>query len=154
VTFADAAAVLVALGILAAWMPARCAARLDPETVLRRVGTGSRISLGSLSTERCQRVSDASWPRVNPFESQSPVAAPLALAAAGNLAGECLPASNWTINQRQEHEHSGHSSSPPHLGARGLRPAPMTEMDAGNPANVAALPDGIRTEQKGESENG
>ena len=35
VTFAGAAAVLVAVGVLAAWMPARRAARLDPATVLR-----------------------------------------------------------------------------------------------------------------------
>jgi putative ABC transport system permease protein len=35
VTFAVAAAVLVAVGVLAAWMPARRAARLDPATVLR-----------------------------------------------------------------------------------------------------------------------
>jgi putative ABC transport system permease protein len=35
VTFAGAAAVLVAVGVLAAWMPARRAARLDPVTVLR-----------------------------------------------------------------------------------------------------------------------
>jgi putative ABC transport system permease protein len=35
VTFAGAAAVLVAVGILAAWLPARRAARLDPATVLR-----------------------------------------------------------------------------------------------------------------------
>ncbi len=35
VTFAVAAAVLVAVGVLAAWMPARRAARLDPVTVLR-----------------------------------------------------------------------------------------------------------------------
>jgi ABC-type antimicrobial peptide transport system permease subunit len=35
VTFAGAAAVLVAVGVLAAWMPARRAARLDPTTVLR-----------------------------------------------------------------------------------------------------------------------
>ena len=35
VTFAGAAAVLVVVGILAAWMPARHAARLDPATVLR-----------------------------------------------------------------------------------------------------------------------
>jgi putative ABC transport system permease protein len=35
VTFAGAAAVLVAVGALAAWMPARRAARLDPATVLR-----------------------------------------------------------------------------------------------------------------------
>jgi putative ABC transport system permease protein len=34
-TFAVAAAVLVAVGVLAAWMPARRAARLDPVTVLR-----------------------------------------------------------------------------------------------------------------------
>jgi putative ABC transport system permease protein len=34
-TFAGAAAVLVAVGALAAWMPARRAARLDPVTVLR-----------------------------------------------------------------------------------------------------------------------
>jgi predicted permease len=34
-TFAGAAAVLVAVGVLAAWMPARRAARLDPATVLR-----------------------------------------------------------------------------------------------------------------------
>ena len=33
VTFAGAAAVLVAVGVLAAWMPARRAARLDPATV-------------------------------------------------------------------------------------------------------------------------
>jgi putative ABC transport system permease protein len=35
VTFAGAAAVLLAVGVLAAWMPARRAARLDPATVLR-----------------------------------------------------------------------------------------------------------------------
>jgi ABC-type antimicrobial peptide transport system permease subunit len=35
VTFAAAAAVLVAVGVFAAWMPARRAARLDPATVLR-----------------------------------------------------------------------------------------------------------------------
>ncbi|MGH9199614.1 MAG: ABC transporter permease [Vicinamibacterales bacterium] len=35
VTFAGAAAVLVAVGVLAAWMPARRAAWLDPATVLR-----------------------------------------------------------------------------------------------------------------------
>jgi ABC-type antimicrobial peptide transport system permease subunit len=35
VTFAGAAAVLAAVGVLAAWMPARRAARLDPATVLR-----------------------------------------------------------------------------------------------------------------------
>jgi hypothetical protein len=35
VTFAGAAAVLVAVGVLAAWMPARRAARLDPATSLR-----------------------------------------------------------------------------------------------------------------------
>jgi putative ABC transport system permease protein len=35
VTFAGAAAVLVAVGVVAAWMPARRAARLDPSTVLR-----------------------------------------------------------------------------------------------------------------------
>ncbi|HUE89728.1 MAG TPA: ABC transporter permease [Vicinamibacterales bacterium] len=35
VTFAGAAAVLVAVGVLAAWMPARRAARLDPVAVLR-----------------------------------------------------------------------------------------------------------------------
>jgi hypothetical protein len=34
-TFAGGAAVLVAVGLLAAWMPARRAARLDPATVLR-----------------------------------------------------------------------------------------------------------------------
>jgi ABC-type antimicrobial peptide transport system permease subunit len=34
-TFAGAAAVLVAVGGLAAWLPARRAARLDPATVLR-----------------------------------------------------------------------------------------------------------------------
>jgi predicted permease len=34
-TFAGAAAVLVVVGVLAAWMPARRAARLDPATVLR-----------------------------------------------------------------------------------------------------------------------
>jgi hypothetical protein len=34
-TFAGAAAVLVAVGVLAAWMPARRAARLDPAVVLR-----------------------------------------------------------------------------------------------------------------------
>jgi predicted permease len=35
VTFAGAASVLVAVGVLAAWIPARRAARLDPATVLR-----------------------------------------------------------------------------------------------------------------------
>ena len=35
VTFAGAAAVLVAVGVLAAWVPARRAARLDPAAVLR-----------------------------------------------------------------------------------------------------------------------
>ena len=35
VTFGGAAAVLVAVGLLAAWLPARRAARLDPATVLR-----------------------------------------------------------------------------------------------------------------------
>jgi putative ABC transport system permease protein len=35
VTFSGAAAVLVAVGVLAAWMPARRAARLDPATILR-----------------------------------------------------------------------------------------------------------------------
>jgi putative ABC transport system permease protein len=35
VTFAGAAAVLVAVGVLAAWLPARRAAQLDPATVLR-----------------------------------------------------------------------------------------------------------------------
>jgi ABC-type antimicrobial peptide transport system permease subunit len=35
VTFAGAAAVLVAVGTLAAWIPARRAARLDPVKVLR-----------------------------------------------------------------------------------------------------------------------
>jgi putative ABC transport system permease protein len=35
VTFAGAAGVLVAAGFLAAWLPARRAARLDPSTVLR-----------------------------------------------------------------------------------------------------------------------
>ena len=35
VTFAGAAAVLVAVGVLAAWLPAHRAARLDPVTVLR-----------------------------------------------------------------------------------------------------------------------
>ncbi len=35
VTFAGATTVLVAVGVLAAWMPARRAARLDPATVLR-----------------------------------------------------------------------------------------------------------------------
>jgi predicted permease len=35
VTFAGAAVVLVTVGVLAAWMPARRAARLDPATVLR-----------------------------------------------------------------------------------------------------------------------
>jgi len=34
-TFASAAGVLVAAGVLAAWLPARRAARLDPATVLR-----------------------------------------------------------------------------------------------------------------------
>ena len=34
-TFAGTAAVLVAVGVLAAWVPARRAARLDPATVLR-----------------------------------------------------------------------------------------------------------------------
>ena len=34
-TFAGAAGVLVAAGVLAAWLPARRAARLDPATVLR-----------------------------------------------------------------------------------------------------------------------
>jgi ABC-type antimicrobial peptide transport system permease subunit len=35
VTFAGAVAVLVAVGIVAAWIPARRAARLDPVSVLR-----------------------------------------------------------------------------------------------------------------------
>jgi putative ABC transport system permease protein len=35
VTFAGAAAVLGAVGVIAAWVPARRAARLDPATVLR-----------------------------------------------------------------------------------------------------------------------
>jgi hypothetical protein len=35
VTFAGAAGVLVATAVLAAWLPARRAARLDPATVLR-----------------------------------------------------------------------------------------------------------------------
>jgi ABC-type lipoprotein release transport system permease subunit len=35
VTFTGAAAMLVVVGVLAAWMPARRAARLDPATVLR-----------------------------------------------------------------------------------------------------------------------
>ena len=34
-TFAGAVAVLAAVGVLAAWLPARRAARLDPATVLR-----------------------------------------------------------------------------------------------------------------------
>jgi ABC-type antimicrobial peptide transport system permease subunit len=34
-TFSGTAAVLVAVGVLAAWVPARRAARLDPATVLR-----------------------------------------------------------------------------------------------------------------------
>ena len=34
-TFSGTAAVLVAVGVLAAWVPARRAARLDPVTVLR-----------------------------------------------------------------------------------------------------------------------
>jgi ABC-type antimicrobial peptide transport system permease subunit len=35
ITFVAAAALLVAVGVFAAWMPARRAARLDPSTVLR-----------------------------------------------------------------------------------------------------------------------
>jgi ABC-type antimicrobial peptide transport system permease subunit len=35
VTFSGAAAVLVAVGVLAVWLPAHRAARLDPATVLR-----------------------------------------------------------------------------------------------------------------------
>jgi ABC-type antimicrobial peptide transport system permease subunit len=35
VTFASAVAVLVAVGVFAAWLPARRAAQLDPATVLR-----------------------------------------------------------------------------------------------------------------------
>ena len=35
ITFSSTAAVLVAVGVLAAWVPARRAARLDPATVLR-----------------------------------------------------------------------------------------------------------------------
>jgi ABC-type antimicrobial peptide transport system permease subunit len=35
VTFGGAAAGLVAVGVLAAWLPAHRAARLDPVTVLR-----------------------------------------------------------------------------------------------------------------------
>jgi ABC-type antimicrobial peptide transport system permease subunit len=35
ITFAGTAAVLIAVGVLAAWMPARRAVRLDPATVLR-----------------------------------------------------------------------------------------------------------------------
>ena len=34
-TFAGTAAVLVVVGVLAAWVPAKRAARLDPATVLR-----------------------------------------------------------------------------------------------------------------------
>jgi len=34
-TFAGAATLLVAVGVLAAWVPARRAGRLDPATVLR-----------------------------------------------------------------------------------------------------------------------
>jgi ABC-type antimicrobial peptide transport system permease subunit len=35
VTFAGAVAMLAAVGMVSAWMPARRAARLDPATVLR-----------------------------------------------------------------------------------------------------------------------
>jgi ABC-type antimicrobial peptide transport system permease subunit len=35
-TFSGTAAVLIAVGVLAAWLPARRAAKLDPATVLRQ----------------------------------------------------------------------------------------------------------------------
>ena len=49
-TFAGAAVVLVAVGILAAWLPAHRAAHLDPVTVLREgrngVGDVQRVADG------------------------------------------------------------------------------------------------------------
>lgn len=51
VTFIGAAAVLVAAGVLAVWLPARRAARLDPATVLRE-GWGGSTSDGVCAPER------------------------------------------------------------------------------------------------------